>query len=88
MMETKLAAMIPQSTANSSETQHVNCMEAYGEKYDAVPCRRPALSDLDRLTGSQPAGTLEYTADVLMQTARNASPEATGPCSTSERATR
>jgi UDP-glucose 4-epimerase len=61
-----LAQMIIDRAGSKSRIQHMPLLQAYGEDFEDIRRRRPALERLRTLTGFQHRFTLEQTIDDLI----------------------
>ena len=73
----ELAQMIIDRSGSKSRIQHMPLLQAYGEDFEDIRRRRPALERLRTLTGFKHRFTLEQTIDDLvgLRRARNAESE-------------
>jgi len=71
----ELAALIVQRAGSSSKIEHMPLLQAYGEDFEDIRRRRPALDKLRRLTGFKHRFTLEQTIDDLIAARRAKEPE-------------
>ncbi len=65
-----LAKMVIQRTGSPSTIQYIPYLDAYGEEFEDITHRRPALDKLFRLTNFSHQWNLEQTLDDLAQRAR------------------
>jgi UDP-glucose 4-epimerase len=70
-----LAAMVVARSGSSSRIRHMPLLQAYGEDFEDIRRRRPALDRLRTLTGFQHRYTLEQTIDDLIAARRARRPE-------------
>ena len=70
-----LAQMIIERSGSSSRIQHMPLLQAYGEDFEDIRRRRPALERLRTLTGFKHKYTLEQTIDDLIASKRAARAE-------------
>jgi len=70
-----LAAMVVERSGSSSKIRHMPLLQAYGEDFEDIRRRRPALDRLRTLTGFQHRYTLEQTIDDLIAARRARRPE-------------
>ena len=66
----ELAAMIVERTGSASKLVHLPLLQAYGEDFEDIRRRRPALDRLRSLTGFTHSYTLEQTIDDLIAAKR------------------
>jgi UDP-glucose 4-epimerase len=71
----ELAQMIVERAGSKSRIQHMPLLQAYGEDFEDIRRRRPALERLRTLTGFQHRYTLEQTIDDLIALKRAKTPE-------------
>ena len=71
----ELAAMIVQRAGSGSKVEHMPLLQAYGEDFEDIQRRRPALEKLRTLTGFKHRYTLEQTIDDLNALRRAHEPE-------------
>ena len=70
-----LAAMVVERAGSSSKIRHMPLLQAYGEDFEDIRRRRPALDRLRAMTGFQHRYTLEQTIDDLIAARRARRPE-------------
>lgn len=71
----ELAELVRQRAGSDSAIEKIPYLEAYGEGFEDILHRRPALDKLYRLTGFRHRFTLEDTLDELIAQERAAAPE-------------
>ena len=71
----ELAAMVVDRAGSGSKIEHMPLLQAYGEDFEDIQRRRPALEKLRTLTGFKHRYTLEQTIDDLIALRRAHDPE-------------
>lgn len=71
----ELAALIVERAGSGSKIEHMPLLQAYGEDFEDIRRRRPALDKLRALTGFKHRFTLEQTIDDLIALRRAKEPE-------------
>lgn len=72
----ELAELVRERAGSRSPLQFIPYLQAYGEEFEDIPHRRPALDKLSRLTGFSHCWTLEATLDDLIARQRQSLAEA------------